>query len=55
MAKRQSVTSQLILMIKKTKSYWLIPVVAVFLSLIILATLASFGGGAAAPFIYTLF
>lgn len=55
MARRQSVIGQLFLMIKAKKSYWLIPVIAVFLSLIILTVLASFGGGAMAPFIYTLF
>ena len=55
MDKRKSVSSQLLLMIKTHKSYWLIPVIAVFLSLILLTILASFGGGAAAPFIYTLF
>ncbi len=55
MTRRLSVIKQLLLMIKANKSYWLIPVVAVFLSLIILSILASFGGGAMSPFIYTLF
>jgi hypothetical protein len=35
-----------------TKKYWLIPVVIVFVAL---AALVAIGGGAAAPFIYTLF
>lgn len=52
---RKSVVGQMMLMIKTKKSYWLIPVIAVFFSLIILTALASFGGGAMAPFIYTLF
>ena len=55
MAKRQSVMGQLLLMIKTNKQYWLVPVIAVFLCLIILTLLASFGGGAMSPFIYTLF
>ena len=46
MAKRQSVMAQLLLMIKTNKQYWLVPVIAVFLCLIILTLLASFGGGA---------
>ena len=35
-----------------TKKYWLLPLVIVF---IVLAVLVTLGGGAAAPFIYTLF
>lgn len=42
-------------MIRENKAYWLIPVIAVFLSLIILSGLASLGGGSMAPFVYTLF
>ncbi len=52
---RQSVLKQLLVMIKTHKSYWLFPIIAVFVALILLTVLASFGGGATAPFIYTLF
>lgn len=55
MAKRKNVSKQLIIMIWSKKAYWLIPVVALVLVLILLATLVSFSGGAAAPFIYTIF
>lgn len=55
MARRSSVIGQMFMMIKEKKSYWLVPVFAVFFSLIILSILATFGGGAMAPFIYTLF
>ncbi len=55
MAKRQSVIKQLFSMILAHKSYWLFPMFAIIAVLIILTLLASFGGGAMAPFIYTLF
>jgi hypothetical protein len=42
-------------MILDHKAYWLLPVMIVFVLLILLTVLASFGGGASAPFIYTLF
>lgn len=47
--------AQLVAMLLAHKSYWLIPVITVFLCLILLTIIASFSGGATTPFIYTLF
>jgi hypothetical protein len=39
-------------LLRHNKKYWLLPIVLV---LLLLAVLSLFSGGAAAPFIYTLF
>jgi len=43
------------LFFRKSKSYWIIPIIVFTLLLIGLASLTLITGGAAAPFIYTLF
>ena len=55
MSKRTGIISEFYLFIKETKVYWLAPILIVILLMAGLITLAGIGGGAAAPFIYTLF
>jgi hypothetical protein len=52
MAKRNSIFSEFWQFMKENKAYWLAPILIV---LALLALLVVLGGGAAAPFIYTLF
>ncbi len=52
MVKRKSIISEYVAFLKAHKTYWMIPNLAV---LLLLAGVLVFGGGAAAPFIYTLF
>ena len=47
-----SLLSDVWLMLKQQKKYWLIPLIT---GLLILSMLVLLGGSAAAPFIYTLF
>jgi hypothetical protein len=52
MAKRMSIVQEFVLFLKENKAYWMAPIILVFL---LLALLVIYGGGAATPFIYTLF
>ena len=49
---RPSLASEFIAFLKHNKKWWLLPILAV---LIFLGILTYAGGGAAAPFIYTIF
>ena len=55
MSRRSNIISEFILFLKQNKSYYLIPVMVVILFLVALITVSVITGGAAAPFIYTLF
>ena len=55
MSKRRSVVSELFLFVKENKAYWMTPIILAVLLLAGLIILGAVGGGAAAPFIYTLF
>ena len=55
MAKRMGIVEEFMLFLKENKAYWLAPIIVVALLLICLIALTAFSGGAAAPFIYTLF
>ena len=52
MPRRQSIVREYFAFMRHNKAYWLVPIVTV---LLLLGALLVFGGGAAAPFIYTLF
>jgi hypothetical protein len=49
---RRSLLREYVEFLRAEKKYWLIPIVAVLLALVLIVTL---GGTAAAPFIYTIF
>lgn len=55
MARRNNILSEFILFIRENKAYWITPIVIAVLLLAGLIVLGGVGGGAAAPFIYTLF
>lgn len=55
MARRRSIISEFILFIREHKAYFLTPIIIAILLLAGLIILGAVGGGAAAPFIYTLF
>ena len=55
MAQRMGILQEFWLFLRENKAYWLAPIIIVSLLLIGLLIAASFTGGAAAPFIYTLF
>lgn len=55
MPKRQSILIQLLQMMREQRQYWLFPVLLTFCFLIVLTIIVNLSGGAAAPFIYTLF
>jgi len=55
MAKRRGIVSELWLFIRENKAWWMTPIVIAVLLLAGLIILGAVGGGAAAPFIYTLF
>lgn len=52
MADKQNLIMEFAAFLMQNKKWWLIPIILVFLALGLLVT---FGGTAAAPFIYTLF
>jgi len=55
MARRRGIVSELWLFIRENKAWWMTPIVIAVLLLAGLIILGAVGGGAAAPFIYTLF
>jgi len=46
---------EMILFVKVNKAYWLTPIIIVMILIAAIMAIGTFGGGAAAPFIYTLF
>ena len=55
MARRNSILTEFYSFIRENKAYWLTPIIIAVLLLAGLIVLGAVGGGAAAPFIYTLF
>ena len=55
MARRPGIISELLFFIREHKAYWMTPIIIAVLLLAGLIVLGALGGGAAAPFIYTLF
>ncbi|MFL6468416.1 MAG: DUF5989 family protein [Pyrinomonadaceae bacterium] len=55
MAKRRGIIGEFSSFIRENKAYWMTPVVIAVLLLAAIIVLGALGGGAAAPFIYTLF
>jgi len=55
MPKRRGIVSELWLFIRENKAWWMTPIIIAVLLLAGLIILGAVGGGAAAPFIYTLF
>ena len=55
MAKRTGIVSEFYSFIRENKAYWMTPIILVVLLLAGLLVLGALSGGAAAPFIYTLF
>ncbi len=51
-AKRDSLASEMLQFLRENRKWWLGPILA---SVLVLGALVLLGGGAAAPFIYTLF
>jgi hypothetical protein len=55
MPRRMNIVQEFWLFLRTHKAYWLVPVIVALLLLVGIVALGSAGGGAAAPFIYTLF
>ena len=55
MSKRNSIVSEFYLFITQNKLYWITPTVVAMVLLAGVVIVGALGGGAAAPFIYTLF
>ena len=55
MARRNSIISEFLLFIRENKAYWMTPIIVAVLLLVGIVVAGALGGGAAAPFIYTLF
>lgn len=55
MQNRPTLAGEFYAFIMERKAYWMIPIVLTILLLATLAIVAALGGGAAAPFVYTLF
>ena len=55
MAKRIGIVREFWLFLREHKAYWLAPLIVVALLLAGIVALGLIGGGAVAPFIYTLF
>lgn len=55
MARRSGIVGQLFAFVRENRAYWIAPVLVAVLLLAGIVVLGALGGGAAAPFIYTLF
>jgi|KBSSwiStaDraftv2_1062776.scaffolds.fasta_scaffold1790392_1 hypothetical protein len=55
MSRRRGIVSEFYLFIRENKVYWLTPVIVAILLLAGIIVAGAIGGGAAAPFIYSLF
>ena len=55
MSKRKNIVSEFYLFIRQNKVYWLAPIILAVILLAGVIVVGALGGGAAAPFIYTLF
>ncbi len=55
MSRRRSIFSEFYLFVREHKAYWMTPIIIAILLLAGIIVLGALGGGAAAPFIYTLF
>jgi hypothetical protein len=55
MNKRKTLLAEFYLFVKHNRAFWLVPVIVAVVLLAGIVALAGFGGGAAAPFIYSLF
>jgi hypothetical protein len=55
MPKRRGIISEFYLFLRENKVYWMLPIIIACLLLAGIIVLGALGGGAAAPFIYTLF
>ena len=55
MSRRPGIISELFQFIREHKAYWMTPIIIAVLLLAGIIVLGALGGGAAAPFIYTLF
>lgn len=55
MSRRKSIVSEFYMFIREHKAYWMTPIIIAVLLLAGIIVLGALGGGAAAPFIYTLF
>lgn len=55
MSRRRSIFSEFFLFVLEHKAYWMTPIIIAILLLAGIIVLGALGGGAAAPFIYTLF
>lgn len=55
MSKRKNIISEFYLFIRQNKVYWLTPLIIAIVLVAGIIILGALGGGAAAPFIYTLF
>ena len=55
MARRGNIITEFYSFIRENKAYWITPIVLAILFLAGIIVLGAMGGGAAAPFIYSLF
>ncbi|MCA1590289.1 MAG: DUF5989 family protein [Acidobacteria bacterium] len=55
MAKRRGIVSEFYSFVRENNAYWMAPIIIAVLLLAGIVVLGALGGGAAAPFIYTLF
>jgi hypothetical protein len=55
MNRRKSLVSEFYLFVRQNKAYWLTPIILAVILLAGVVVLAGLGGGATAPFIYSLF
>ncbi len=55
MSKRKSLVSEFYLFVRQNKVFWITPIILAVILLAGVIVLGTLGGGAAAPFIYTLF